>query len=151
MPGFAIVQASTCAFAEEIAGRLALLRCPNGDTLRTQFLPVINVRVVSPCALLIAFSPSTPFLSLLYPSPIFILLFLLLLLLLLLTDQQRRVTNEPLLVFVNGKSGGCQGTTILSVARRLLNGTQVVDITADGPIPGCVLSTFFLCLVTTRS
>lgn len=46
------------------------------------------------------------------------------------------VDQEPLLVFVNGKSGGNQGVELLSAFRRHLNPHQVWDLSKGGPIPG---------------
>ena len=42
----------------------------------------------------------------------------------------------PLLVFVNSKSGGCQGIQLISSFRRLLNPHQVFDLTNGGPLCG---------------
>lgn len=53
--------------------------------------------------------------------------------------QQPEVTSvdqEPLLVFINGKSGGNQGVELLSAFRRHLNPHQVWDLTKGGPMPG---------------
>ena len=44
--------------------------------------------------------------------------------------------QEPLLVFINGKSGGNQGVELLSAFRRHLNPHQVYDLSKGGPIPG---------------
>ena len=44
--------------------------------------------------------------------------------------------QEPLLVFVNGKSGGNQGIKLLSGFRRHLNPHQVYDVMNGGPLPG---------------
>ncbi|KAL7079428.1 hypothetical protein ACQ4LE_001052 [Meloidogyne hapla] len=43
---------------------------------------------------------------------------------------------EPLLVLVNVKSGGCQGTELISAFRRLLNPFQVFDVLKGGPLVG---------------
>lgn len=42
----------------------------------------------------------------------------------------------PLLVFVNGKSGGMQGQGLLSSFRKLLNQHQVFDLSNGGPLCG---------------
>lgn len=46
---------------------------------------------------------------------------------------------EPLLVLVNVKSGGCQGTELITAFRRLLNPFQVFDVLKGGPLVGFVL------------
>ncbi|XP_047025610.1 diacylglycerol kinase theta isoform X5 [Helicoverpa armigera] len=43
---------------------------------------------------------------------------------------------KPLLVFVNVKSGGCQGLELISSFRKLLNPYQVFDLENGGPLPG---------------
>jgi len=42
----------------------------------------------------------------------------------------------PLLIFVNVKSGGCQGLELISSFRKLLNPYQVFDLSNGGPLPG---------------
>ena len=46
----------------------------------------------------------------------------------------------PLLVFVNGKSGGGQGLQLISSFRKLLNPHQVFDLCNGGPLCGWVKS-----------
>ncbi|XP_024883380.1 diacylglycerol kinase theta isoform X8 [Temnothorax curvispinosus] len=43
---------------------------------------------------------------------------------------------QPLLVFVNVKSGGCQGLQLITSFRKLLNPYQVFDLDNGGPLPG---------------
>ncbi|XP_063387709.1 diacylglycerol kinase theta isoform X2 [Cydia fagiglandana] len=43
---------------------------------------------------------------------------------------------KPLLVFVNVKSGGCQGLELINSFRKLLNPYQVFDLENGGPLPG---------------
>jgi len=45
-------------------------------------------------------------------------------------------TVLPLLIFVNVKSGGCQGLELISSFRKLLNPYQVFDLSNGGPLPG---------------
>lgn len=47
----------------------------------------------------------------------------------------------PLLVFVNGKSGGGQGLQLISSFRKLLNPHQVFDLCNGGPLCGYTLIT----------
>ncbi|CAJ0577341.1 unnamed protein product, partial [Mesorhabditis spiculigera] len=44
--------------------------------------------------------------------------------------------SEPLLVLVNVKSGGCQGTELIKSFRKLLNPFQVFDVLKGGPLVG---------------
>ena len=44
--------------------------------------------------------------------------------------------TQPLLVFVNVKSGGCQGLELINSFRKLLNPYQVFDLENGGPLPG---------------
>ncbi|GMT34348.1 hypothetical protein PFISCL1PPCAC_25645, partial [Pristionchus fissidentatus] len=43
---------------------------------------------------------------------------------------------EPLLVLVNVKSGGCQGSELMKAFRKLLNPFQVFDVLKGGPLVG---------------
>jgi diacylglycerol kinase (ATP) len=43
---------------------------------------------------------------------------------------------QPLLIFVNVKSGGCQGLELVTSFRKLLNPYQVYDLDIGGPLPG---------------
>ena len=43
---------------------------------------------------------------------------------------------QPLLVFVNVKSGGCQGLELITAFRKQLNPYQVYDLDNGGPLPG---------------
>ena len=60
---------------------------------------------------------------------------------LILTLQPQMVLEgyTPLLLFVNVKSGGCQGIELVSSFRKLLNPHQIFNLDAGGPLPGCVL------------
>ncbi|VDO03540.1 unnamed protein product [Rodentolepis nana] len=44
--------------------------------------------------------------------------------------------TQPLLVFVNVKSGGCQGLELITSFRKLLNPHQVFNLDNGGPLPG---------------
>lgn len=44
--------------------------------------------------------------------------------------------TNPLLVFVNVKSGGCQGMELITSFRKLLNPHQVFNLENGGPLPG---------------
>ena len=43
---------------------------------------------------------------------------------------------QPLMVFVNVKSGGCQGLDLITSFRKLLNPHQVFNLDNGGPLPG---------------
>ena len=43
---------------------------------------------------------------------------------------------QPLLVFVNVKSGGQQGLELINAFRKQLNPYQVYDLENGGPLPG---------------
>ncbi|CAG5130011.1 unnamed protein product, partial [Candidula unifasciata] len=43
---------------------------------------------------------------------------------------------KPLMVFVNVKSGGCQGLNLITSFRKLLNPHQVFNLENGGPLPG---------------
>ncbi|GAB6028280.1 hypothetical protein CHUAL_002459 [Chamberlinius hualienensis] len=61
------------------------------------------------------------------------------LMVLLLPHVQPQIILEgvqPLLVFVNVKSGGCQGLELITSFRKLLNPYQVFDLENGGPLPG---------------
>lgn len=61
------------------------------------------------------------------------------LLVLLLPNIQPQMIPEnanPLLVFVNVKSGGCQGLNLITSFRKLLNPHQVFNLENGGPLPG---------------
>ena len=47
-------------------------------------------------------------------------------------------TSFPLLIFVNGKSGGGQGIKLINFFQRTLNPHQVFDLMEGGPLPGYV-------------
>ncbi|KAG1714229.1 Diacylglycerol kinase theta [Nymphon striatum] len=49
---------------------------------------------------------------------------------------------RPLLIFVNVKSGGCQGQELISSFRKLLNPYQVFDLENGGPLPGLYVFRF---------
>ncbi|XP_066910951.1 diacylglycerol kinase theta-like [Clytia hemisphaerica] len=43
--------------------------------------------------------------------------------------------SNPLLLFVNSKSGGGQGAKLMSKFSRMLNPHQIIDLLAEGPLP----------------
>ena len=43
--------------------------------------------------------------------------------------------NNPLVVFVNSKSGGGQGSKLIRRFKRILNPFQVADLSEGGPLP----------------
>lgn len=49
----------------------------------------------------------------------------------MLSDSQ-----EPILVFINGRSGGNQGVELINGFSRHLNPLQVYDLSEGGPLPG---------------
>ena len=49
----------------------------------------------------------------------------------------------PLLVFVNGKSGGGQGLQLINSFRKLLNPHQVFDLCNGGPLCGWEIFAYF--------
>ncbi|KAI1290308.1 Diacylglycerol kinase theta [Halotydeus destructor] len=51
-------------------------------------------------------------------------------------ENQIRDGVRPLLVFVNVKSGGCQGLELITAFRKQLNPYQVYDLENGGPLPG---------------
>lgn len=53
----------------------------------------------------------------------------------------------PLLVFVNTRSGGCQGEQLITWFRKALNPHQVFDLSNGGPLPGYVCVINHCCLV----
>lgn len=53
----------------------------------------------------------------------------------------------PLLVFVNTRSGGCQGEQLITWFRKALNPHQVFDLSNGGPLPGYVYVINHCCLV----
>jgi len=48
------------------------------------------------------------------------------------------IRQEPLLVFINGRSGGNQGLDLLTKFRHYLNPHQVFDLANGGPHIGSV-------------
>eukprot|EP00048_Salpingoeca_helianthica_P004984 m.82951 g.82951 ORF g.82951 m.82951 type:complete len:817 (-) comp13425_c0_seq1:33-2483(-) len=62
--------------------------------------------------------------------------------------HESQLTRPPLLVFVNSRSGGGQGTAICRAAARIFNTHQVFDLTQSGPVPGlCVFRRLRRCHV----
>ena len=46
--------------------------------------------------------------------------------------------DVPLIVFVNTKSGGLQGTKIIDKFKKCIPSENVFDLSRDGPMPGYV-------------
>ena len=53
--------------------------------------------------------------------------------------------SKPLMVFVNVKSGGCQGIELVHSFRKLLNPHQVFNLDYGGPLPGYVQHFSYMC------
>jgi hypothetical protein len=53
--------------------------------------------------------------------------------------EQERSNNVPLLVLVNGKSGGGQGREVLHRLASMMNPSQIFDITEMGPLMGILM------------
>ena len=60
--------------------------------------------------------------------------------------MEMAIRQEPLLVFINGRSGGNQGLDLLTKFRHYLNPHQVFDLASGGPHIGYGHFTCFIIL-----